>query len=386
MGPDAGGGGPDGLGPAGQDPTGPGSDGGVPTGPSPADPVPGREGPARRRRWPVVAGIVATVLTFAATAGAFVQLPYDTIAPGRASEVQGLLSIEGHPTYVSQGQILFTTVSVLERINVYEYLRGAIDDTIAVVPEERSRGDVSPEDYRQLNVAAMADSKTVAELLALRTLGFTGLTAGARITEVLPDRPASPLLRVDDVIVEAGGRGVSSVSDAVAAIEDRVPGDVLSLVVERGGERVALEAELANDGTGGPLLGVLLSDEVSLPFEIGIDSGNVVGSSAGLAYALALIDYLTPGDLTGGAIVGVTGQLEPDGSVVAIGGAAQKAVTVGRAGASVFLVPDGNAEAARTTAPGSLRIVPVGSLRDALAALAELPGSNAGELLAAPAA
>src|SRR5205807_5116988 len=106
-------------------------------------------------------------------------------------------------------------------------------------------------------------------------------------------------------------------------------------------------------GTG--FLGVYLDTaglQIDLPFEIDIDSGSVVGPSAGVAYALELLDALTPGELTGGAKVAATGDLRLDGTVGPIGGVAQKAVTVRRAGATAFLVPKENYAEAKAHAGG----------------------------------
>jgi PDZ domain-containing protein len=140
---------------------------------------------------------------------------------------------------------------------------------------------------------------------------------------------------------------------------------------------VEVDAPLGQSDAGGPLLGVRLSTRVKLPFDISIDSGKVVGPSAGLAYALELLDVLTPGELTGGMVVAVTGDLGTDGSVGPIGGVAQKAITVRRAGAKVFLVPRANLDEARSRAGNGLQVLPVDSFDDALHVLAGLDGSNA---------
>lgn len=330
----------------------------------------------------MVLAVLAAVVSFAAVAGAFVQLPYDTVEPGKATSVEALLAVDGHPVFPSRGEILFTTVSVLERINAYEYLRGQIDPEVDVVPERRIRGDIDPDEFRRLNVEAMADSKTVAELLALRYLGFDDLVMGARVLTVNAEMPVSGVLAVGDVIVEVGGAQVGSVTDVVNAVRARGPGDTLDLVVERAGsEAMAVDVEIGADADGSPLLGVLLTAEVELPFDIEIDSGKVVGSSAGLAYALSLLDYLTPGEITGGTRVGVTGQLAPDGTVAAVGGVKHKALAVARAGGEMFIVPLDNEDEARAAAPDGVEVVAVASLDEALEALSRLPGSNAAALL-----
>jgi PDZ domain-containing protein len=148
--------------------------------------------------------------------------------------------------------------------------------------------------------------------------------------------------------------------------------------VRRGdGPPTDAEAVLGQGDDGRPLLGVRLSTKIKLPFDINIDSGRVVGPSAGLAYALELLDLLTPGELTGGSSVAATGELLTDGRVGAIGGVAQKTVSVRRAGAKVFLVPKENEAEARAHAGGKLQIRGVSSFDDALKALGSLDGSNA---------
>ena len=134
-----------------------------------------------------------------------------------------------------------------------------------------------------------------------------------------------------------------------------------------------------DDGTA--KLGVVIGTKdfkVDAPFTITVDSGRVVGPSAGLAYTLEMIDVLTPGELTGGRSVAATGELaNASGAVGEIGGVAQKTLTVQRAGAEVFLVPRANYAEAKAHARKGLRIIPVDTVDDALRALGNLKGSNA---------
>jgi PDZ domain-containing secreted protein len=95
------------------------------------------------------------------------------------------------------------------------------------------------------------------------------------------------------------------------------------------------------------------------------------GPSAGLAMALELVDLLSPGDLTNGHRVAVSGALMPDGRVDTVGGIAYKAAAARRAGADVLLVPPTVAATAAQYA-GSMRVVPVATFADALGALAAL--------------
>jgi PDZ domain-containing protein len=329
------------------------------------------------RRWAIALVALSVVLAGLAVTARYVQLPYDTLAPGSARAVNSVIEVKGHPSYPPQGKLFYTTVSVRERINPYEALAGWLDPAVEVVPETKVRGTVPPEEFRRMNVEAMADSKTTAQVLALRQLGFTNLGQGAEVVDVQADMPAGPILKAGDVIIAIDGKAVSGSGDAVSAIRARAPGDTLRMQVRRGDAApVDLQAVLADDG-GKPLLGVRLSTKIKLPFEINIDSGRVVGPSAGLAYGLELLDLLTPGELTGGSSVAVTGELLSDGTVGPIGGVAQKAVAVRRAGIKVFLVPKENEAEAKAHAGGGLEIRGVGTFEEALKALGSLQGSNA---------
>ena len=170
--------------------------------------------------------------------------------------------------------------------------------------------------------------------------------------------------------------------DAIAAIRTHRPGDKVQLRFVRGSEPARdVEVSLRAGTDGKPRLGVVIVTKdfkVHAPFTISINSGSVVGPSAGLAYALEMIDVLTPGELTGGKAVAATGELASlSGEVGEIGGVAQKTVTVQRAGAEVFLVPRANYAEAKAHARKGLKVIPIDTIDGALRALGALKGSNA---------
>jgi len=330
------------------------------------------------RPWLVALLAVSLVLLGAGIVARYVQLPYDTLGPGSARAVNSVVKVRGHESFPPQGKVFYVTVSVRERVNPYEALAGWLDPTVQVIPETQVRGTVPPDQYERMNVEAMADSKTTAQVLALRQLGFTNLGVGAEVVEVQAGLPAAAVLKANDVIVRLDGKPVTTSSDAVTAIRAHAPGDTLRMQVRRDdGPPADVEAVLGRSDEGKPLLGVRLSTKIKLPFEIDIDSGRVVGPSAGLAYGLELLDLLTPGELTGGSAVAATGELLADGRVGPIGGIAQKTVTVRRAGAKVFLVPKENEAEARSHAGSTLQIRGVSTFDEALKVLGTLDGSNA---------
>jgi PDZ domain-containing protein len=90
---------------------------------------------------------------------------------------------------------------------------------------------------------------------------------------------------------------------------------------------------------------------------------------------LTLLDLLTPGELTGGKEVAVTGTISLDGSVGNVGGVAQKAAAARDQGVELFIVPEESLEQARARA-GSMPVVGVTSLDDALEALSDFGGET----------
>jgi PDZ domain-containing protein len=83
--------------------------------------------------------------------------------------------------------------------------------------------------------------------------------------------------------------------------------------------------------------------------------------------ALQVYTTLRPDRSHADRLIAGTGTLAEDGSVGAIEGAKQKLIAAEHVGASMFLVPRGNyAEVAKEQ---SIRVVPVGSFKEALKVL-----------------
>jgi PDZ domain-containing protein len=145
----------------------------------------------------------------------------------------------------------------------------------------------------------------------------------------------------------------------------------VTVAVRRDGERIEERITLGErpDAPGVGYLGVSMAERADVPFEVAITLEDVGGPSAGMMFALGVIDKLTPGELTGGRVVAGTGTIDSQGAVGTIGGARYKVAAARDAGAEVFLVPRGNCTDAQLGRPGAMRLVPVDTLRDAVAAL-----------------
>lgn len=346
--------------------------------PAGGEPAPERPPHRRWRGWGwwllgaiVLAGLVGS---------AFVRLPYYALSPGRATATQDLVEVPDDLRNADEGEVLYLTVS-LRRVTPLRALTGWLDPDVEIVPEERILGSRTPSENREYNLELMDISKQVAIYVALEHLGYDVVVdgGGALVQEIDPSVPAAEVLEPGDVIVSAAGEPVVFSEDLREIVVGFAPGDRMVLGIERGdeGER-DVEVALADRGDGTPMIGVATVTRTPVgfdfPIDVDIDSGRVGGPSAGLAFALGVLDVLTPGDLTGGGAVAVTGTIDPGGEVGPVGGVAQKAAAARSAGAELMLVPEDEADEARAHA-GGLRVEGVETLDEALAALAELGGN-----------
>jgi len=351
--------------------------------PPPAAP-PGPSAPSaapepRRARWPIVLLVAVVVVLVIVIAGTLIRLPYRVFSPGSATPVGSVVKISGAPTYPLRGPVLFLTVSVSNgRPNLWRLLQAELDSDSKIIGEKEYLGGQSPSTVRRANVAAMDESQLVAKMVALEELGYhvTASGAGAEVQGVLSDSPAHGKLEPGDVVTEVDGTPVRLADQLGAIVRAQPVGTTFDFTVTREGETrsVPITSAAAPSGTlrGKPFIGIETATKdlkVQFPVDVTIDPGDVSGPSAGLAFTLTIIDEMTPGSLTGGQKVAVTGTIAPDGSVGEVGGVPQKTAAAIDAGARLFLVPRAEVAQARKRAGSDLQVVGVDSLDDALRVL-----------------
>jgi PDZ domain-containing protein len=108
---------------------------------------------------------------------------------------------------------------------------------------------------------------------------------------------------------------------------------------------------------------------------VSIDTQQIGGPSGGLVFALSIYDAFTPADFTHGHVIAVSGTIDADGAVGAIGAIEEKIRGARAARADVFIAPNDQGEAgvARLLAPPGMRVIGVATLQEAIAALRGLP-------------
>ncbi|ODU49348.1 MAG: ATP-dependent serine peptidase containing a PDZ domain protein [Microbacterium sp. SCN 70-10] len=358
--------------------------------------------PAPRRRWSrstvfgawslVVATLVLLVLSF-------LPSPYVIQQPGPVLNTLGtspdadgnevpLITVPDEKDTPSAGQLDLLTVQIngnRERTPSWiELAQAWFDPSRAVVPLDRIfPSGQSTEQRNTENAALMSDSQLEASAAALRQLGYT--VPQDVVVGTIDDSGASAgVLRLGDVITALDGAPVASVADIRSAVQAG-GGAPVELGIERDGAQssVSVTPRLTDvDGQQQWLLGVGLTLNFDLPVDVKIQINNVGGPSAGMMFALGIIDKMSTGDLTGGQHIAGTGTIDADGNVGGIGGIRQKLYGARNAGATWFLAPPSNCNEVVGHVPDGIRVFSVSTLQDSLTALETI--RDGGDLDALP--
>lgn len=336
---------------------------------------------SRRRLTLVIAGagLVASIAV-----ASLVPVPYVILSPGPTLNTLGtlgkgkpLIQISGHKTYAGSGNLNLVTVSFqggpADSLNVFTALEAWLTPHDAVVPESelfppgQTQQQVTKQDTQE-----MASSQQTANAAALCQLGVKFTTVDT-VAAVEKGMPASGVLRAGDVITAVDGTPVTCKADAGTLIRRHPPKTAITLTVDRRGTSTPVTLTTAAlDGRS--VVGVQVVENYrDFPFSVKISVGDIGGPSAGLMFALGIIDKLTPQNLTHGAFVAGTGEmLSANGTVGAIGGIQQKMAGARSAGATVFLTPAANCPDTKGAVPAGLHLVKVSTLAGAVQALQAL--------------
>lgn len=303
-----------------------------------------------------------------------VELPYVAWSAGPVSDAADAIVVEDETTYDPSGELLMLTI-LSQDVNIFEAIIAGFDPTIDLIRKERVRSpEESDVEYRERILAQMDDSQTRAITVALAALGYEMVPIDVLVVEIVEGLPADGVLELADSIRSIDGKEVVASNDVTAALDGHSPGDVITVGLVRDGISMEVPLELAarEDDPTAPIIGIVIRQLAEPPFPLEIQAGNVGGPSAGMMHALAIIDTLTPEDMTKGNVIAGTGTIQYDGSVGNIGGVRQKVAAAEAAGATVILVPAGNYEEALTAERDHIEIVPIATLEEAVAFLENL--------------
>jgi PDZ domain-containing protein len=323
--------------------------------------------------------LIASVGTAVAIAvSVLVPVPYVILGPGPTLNTLGqdssghpLITISGRASYPTSGHLNMVTVSYQgcqgDRFNIFTALVAWLNPHEAVVPE----GEICPagqtqQQTQQQDTQQMTGSQQDATAAALAELRIPYQVV---VVQTEKGFPAEGVLRAGDVITAVDGQPVTSQPGLTQMISARPAGSTLSLTISRDSQTKHVQVATRQSG-GHPVMGATVEDK--FPFTVKINVGSIGGPSAGMMFALAIIDKLTRLDLTGGKFIAGTGEITAGGQVEAIGGIQQKMIGARNAGATVFLTPASNCADAKGAVPAGMRLVKVSTLAQAVTYLEDL--------------
>ena len=343
---------------------------------------------------PLLLGLVAVAV--------FVPVPFASYHPGPTFDVLGetdgqeIIQVSGAKTYRDDGEIRMTTVSVSQEgveKNVFEVMTDWLDPDSAVYPYDVVHPPGSTAEQEEVEgQVQMVSSQDNAIAAALRELDYD-VEPALQVLSITPKTPADGALAVRDIFVSVDGAALTAdeagQQTLLKAIQSAKDGQKLRFVVLRDGEEVTVPVSTSEvtdeDGTTRRQIGIQLGLGFIFPFSVSVNiSDNIGGPSAGLMFALAIYDTLTPDSLTGGQDVAGTGELDARGVVGPIGGIQQKIAGARETGAELFLVPDANCADAVRANNGDMQLVRATTFVETLQAVedwvadpdADLPGCD----------
>ncbi len=315
--------------------------------------------------------------------GALFPVPYVALTPGPTYDTLGegpsgnpIITVTGTETDDPSGLLSLTTVAVYDQIDFFTALQGWFDNEVAIVARE----EIYPPDQTEVEVdeanrADFLNSQQSAEQAAFDELGFPVKVV---VQELSADSPSKGRLRAGDAIESIDGRPTPDLAAVAAVLTAIPPGSTVDVVRTRLDREstVSITTGEATDREGS-VLGVIVSDARSAPFDVEIRVDEVGGPSAGLMLTLGILDLVGDDDLTGGDPIFGTGTIDNEGVVGPIGGIRLKMIAADDLDAEVFLVPEANCAEALLQVPEGLVLASVATLDEALRALADVRAGQA---------
>ncbi|MBR8741359.1 PDZ domain-containing protein [Nocardiopsis sp. MG754419] len=320
-------------------------------------------------------------------------MPYLVAAPGVTLDTLGeqedgapIIGVDGAENYEHDGSLSMVTVQYAggpeHRLNLFTLVTAWLSPSQAVLPEEllfpagRSQEEVTERQTVQMN-----DSQTDATAAALNQLNID-YEAVPLVADAVEGMPAEGVVEPGDRVLEVDGEPVPTSTTGndpeelvgsayvVEQVGSREIGDPVDLVLDRDDEKVEVALETVEGEGGSSAVGILIADDMDFPVDIDISVGEIGGPSAGMMFALGIVDRLSEESITGGARIAGSGTISSDGRVGGVSGIPQKMVSAQRDGADHFLVAaESCSQVAQSAAYGELDVVQVETLTDAMDAL-----------------
>jgi PDZ domain-containing protein len=329
-----------------------------------------------------VAGGLFVVLLIVALV---VPVPYVILSPGPTLNTLGsdpegkpIITITGKDANQTSGNLNLTTVDVTtQTVTAFQALTGWLKHDRIVVP----RSSIYPpgqsvSDVNQADTQQFTDSQNSATAAAFCELGYP---QGLGVVGVIAKTGATGVLKPFDQLVTIDGAPADTQAKVSAILAQHKPGDKVAVDIKRSGTPMSFTIALSKSpDNNDALIGVTVGTECFAPFSVSLGLGDQIGGpSAGLMFALGIMDKTGSDNLTAGNFIAGTGEIQSDGKVLPIGGIQLKMIAARRKGATVFLAPADNCSDVKGNIPKGLNVVKVDSLHSAVTDLKDLQQGKA---------
>jgi len=302
---------------------------------------------------------------------------YDTlgVVETESGEV-ALISTPATPDYSLAGQLRLTTVTRVgnpESLPTWWAVLAAwVDREKSVLPVDAAfPPGRTVEQNREAARIDMENSQQEAIAAAFSYLGIP-YSSFVEVQAVVEGGPSEGVIVAGDIIEEAAGQPVTDVTVLRQLIADNGVQSPMTLQVSRDGEQLSLSVipRMSEGQQPAPAIGVLVSGRYSFSPPVDIQLENVGGPSAGVVFALGVVEKLTPEEIVPAGVIAASGTISASGQVGSVGGVRHKAFGAANAGASVFMIPVQNCDQVRGVSIQGMDIVPISTLSEAVEVLA----------------
>jgi Lon-like protease len=314
--------------------------------------------------------LVLAVLSFSLRVPYLVESPGPTYNTLGQNDGKDIIALTGRTASPTTGHLnLMTVLSDTQKTTIAGAIEGWLRHDEVVVPYDAIYPPgTSKQQQDATNAQDFTSSQDNATAAAACELGYP---KGFGVDSVAPDSPNLTVLRPGDRFVSFDGSKVTDDQQLRAILAAHKVGDKLNIELIRDGKTESVTAVLGTpvSGSSTPRLGVTVITGCLLPFGVTLSLSGIGGPSAGLMFALGIIDKISSHDLTHGRFIAGTGSIDPTGAVGQIGGISLKMIAARRAGATVFLAPASNCVDVRGNIPSGLEVIKVSTLHDAIGSL-----------------
>ena len=331
-----------------------------------------------RYRWTFPAKFFFYLLTIATL---LAPIPFVFFKPGVPDNVAGkIISIKDAKTYPINGKLFITSILVTNPDSPVfgaETLVNWVIGPHVVLPKESVYPPIQPaQKIERDSRNEMESSKVTSTAAALRYLGYD-FDEVYYVSDIRDYSDAIKKLKIGDVITDIDGKKINQIEEIRTSYTNKSIGDPLLITVERKDKngkvasvttRVILVENLDIEEKERPAIGILVGTSARFPIDVDFNLPGVGGPSAGLIFAVGIVEKLTEEDLVRGRKIAGTGTISASGKVGGIGGIEEKMVGASRIGATIFIAPRENCPDIKHV-PNGLKVIPVSTLSEAIEAL-----------------